>query len=244
MASTLNAVHREWLASGQANRRLAFALLASCIAHAWVLLQDAPRLPDGKVEAPLTLIASLRVPLANAADATANTVERLHRPVVSAIPPLPEPAETQSMPSAPGAVASPALAPTAPMASAALIQPAPAVDAALASAANRDMSASAVSREGLNAYRIALALQARRFKRYPAQARTEGLGGRAEVKLLVGADGRPQAAVLSHSSSHDVLDRAALAMVDASALRVAVPENLRGQAFAVLLPVVFDLSEE
>jgi hypothetical protein len=41
-----------------------------------------------------------------------------------------------------------------------------------------------------------------------------------------------------------VLDRAALTMIDAGALRARLPESLRGKAFAVVLPVVFNLDDE
>jgi hypothetical protein len=33
-------------------------------------------------------------------------------------------------------------------------------------------------------------------------------------------------------------------MIDAGALRARVPENLRGKAFAVALPVVFNLDDQ
>ncbi len=98
--------------------------------------------------------------------------------------------------------------------------------------------------DGLRGYRLALASQARRFKRYPAQAMASGWTGTADVRVEVGADGRPRAAQVVKSSGHESLDRAAIAMIDAGALRARVPDGLRGKAFAVVLPVVFDLSGE
>jgi hypothetical protein len=41
-----------------------------------------------------------------------------------------------------------------------------------------------------------------------------------------------------------VLDRAALVTIDSGALRARLPESLRGKAFAVVLPVVFNLDDE
>jgi hypothetical protein len=41
-----------------------------------------------------------------------------------------------------------------------------------------------------------------------------------------------------------VLARAALTTLDAGALRARLPDSLRGKAFAVVLPVVFNLDEE
>lgn len=98
--------------------------------------------------------------------------------------------------------------------------------------------------EGLRGYRIALATQARRFKRYPAQAMAAGWEGSVEVRLDVGASGVPWPATLARSSGHAALDQSALAMIDAGARRARLPESLRGKAFAVVLPVLFSLDEE
>jgi protein TonB len=98
--------------------------------------------------------------------------------------------------------------------------------------------------DGLRGYRLAVASQARRFKRYPAQAMASGWEGSAEIRVEVGSDGRPRTAAVVRSSGHELLDRAALAMIDAGALRARVPENLRGKAFAVALPVVFNLDDQ
>ncbi|MBV6477245.1 MAG: hypothetical protein MOGDAGHF_02935 [Rhodocyclaceae bacterium] len=56
-------------------------------------------------------------------------------------------------------------------------------------------------------------------------------------------EGAPRQVVLARSSGHDILDRAALAMMSRAAAAAALPDSLRGQAFAVRLPVVFDLAE-
>ena len=98
--------------------------------------------------------------------------------------------------------------------------------------------------DGLRGYRLAVAGQARRFKRYPADARASGRTGSTEVRLEVGGDGTPRPATVSRSSGHDSLDRAALAMIDAGAARARLPDSLRGRDFAVLLPVVFSLDDE
>jgi protein TonB len=97
--------------------------------------------------------------------------------------------------------------------------------------------------DGLRGYRLALATQARRFKRYPPQAMASGWVGTAEIRLELGTDGRPLPALVTRSSGHVSLDRAAQAMIDAGALRASVPDSLRGRAFAVVLPVVFNLDE-
>lgn len=103
---------------------------------------------------------------------------------------------------------------------------------------------SAEALDGLRGYRLAVASQARRFKRYPAEARASGRTGSTEVRLEVGGDGTPRPATVSRSSGHDSLDRAALAMIDAGAARARLPDSLRGRGFTVLLPVVFSLDDE
>jgi protein TonB len=104
--------------------------------------------------------------------------------------------------------------------------------------------ASGEAADGLRGYRLAVAVQARRFKRYPAQAMASGWAGTAEVRIEVGSDGRPRPATIARSSGHEVLDRAALVTIDSGALRARLPESLRGKAFAVVLPVVFNLDDE
>jgi len=48
---------------------------------------------------------------------------------------------------------------------------------------------------------------------------------------------------LNKSSGHEVLDRAAQAMIEAGAERALVPDALQGKAFSLVLPVVFDLND-
>ena len=98
--------------------------------------------------------------------------------------------------------------------------------------------------DGLRGYRLAIATQARRFKRYPAQAMASGWAGSAEIRVEVDSDGQPRATTVTRSSGHEALDRAALTMIEAGALRARLPESLRGKAFAVVLPVVFNLDDE
>lgn len=103
-------------------------------------------------------------------------------------------------------------------------------------------SVASLSADGLRRYRLSLAAQARRFKRYPAQALAAGWAGTAEIRLEIGNDGQ-ESATLSRSSGYAVLDRAAQAMIEQSAQRTPVPEALRGKAFSVVLPVLFDIND-
>jgi periplasmic protein TonB len=94
---------------------------------------------------------------------------------------------------------------------------------------------------GLRQYRLALAGEARRYKRYPEAARRNGLSGVAEVRVAVESVGQERLTELARSSGHAMLDAAALDMMRLAAARTSLPESLRGQRFAVLLPVVFEV---
>ena len=229
-------------------RRLRFAILASLVFHLLLLWPAPPRLPSKES---LLLQASLRpsppAPAAPAAPpppaegaaplpaprppALATKTSDLPRP--TAVPPAlaiaTDPAPPPALVPAPPAPAAVALAPAAGSPSGALLTQA---------------NASGEALDGLRGYRLSVASEARRFKRYPPQAMAAGWAGTAEVRLEVGSDGRPRAATVGRSSGHEPLDRAALTMIDAGALRARLPESLRGRNFAVVLPVVFNLEEE
>ncbi|MDD5247894.1 MAG: TonB family protein [Rhodocyclaceae bacterium] len=98
--------------------------------------------------------------------------------------------------------------------------------------------------DGVRQYRLALAVAARRFKRYPPQALAEEIGGTVEVLVAVSAGGQSQEIALGRSSGHAALDDAALDMMRQAAPRTAVPEALRRHAFVVNLPVIFDVADE
>ena len=237
-------------------RRMRFAVLASLLFHLLLLWPDLPRLPDRES---LLLQATLRSPAPTPAPAPAATAEApppravtpaptiAPRPPVLATkpsdPPRPAPVpEAQAIPPVPAAA--PAPAPT----------PAPVLAPAASAAASAAGSASGVlltqanatgqALDGLRGYRLSVAGEARRFRRYPPRAMAAGWAGTAEVRLEVGDDGRPRPATVGRSSGHDALDRAALSMIDAGALRASLPESLRGKSFAVVLPVVFNLDDE
>ena len=102
----------------------------------------------------------------------------------------------------------------------------------------------AVDADGMRQYRLALASQASRYKRYPARALEANVGGTVEIRVAVATGGLPQEVQLARSSGSDLLDDAALDMIKQAAPRTTVPELLRSRAFVVSLPVVFDLASE
>ncbi len=100
-----------------------------------------------------------------------------------------------------------------------------------------------VDPEGLRHYRLALAREVRRYKRYPAQAIEAGWVGTVELRVSVRSGGIAQTAELARASGHPVLDEAALEMVRRALPATAIPPALQGQAFAIGLPVVFELPD-
>lgn len=97
--------------------------------------------------------------------------------------------------------------------------------------------------DGLRAYRIGLAREARSHRRYPPLARERGWTGTAEVQVDVSRQGLARQILLARSSGHEILDREALSMMSLAAVSAALPDSLRGRDFAVRLPVVFDLAD-
>jgi len=76
--------------------------------------------------------------------------------------------------------------------------------------------------------------------RYPTAARRRGLTGTAHVDLEIAPTGAIGNVVLATSSSHRLLDEAALEAVRALE-RVPFPAGVRPRHLRVRLPVVFDL---
>jgi protein TonB len=109
-------------------------------------------------------------------------------------------------------------------------------------------SASSAPHEGLRAdalreYRLALAIEARRYKRYPPLARERGWEGTVEATVSAGSVAVPLVA-LERSSGHAVLDEQTLEMLRRAVLSTPLPEGLRGRDFRVVVPVRFSLESD
>lgn len=100
-----------------------------------------------------------------------------------------------------------------------------------------------VDAAGLRQYRLALAGELKRHRRYPETARRAGWMGTSEVRVAIDAAGAAPRAELNRSSGHAVLDEAAMQMLRLAAPRIELPDSLRGRSFAVLLPVVFEIED-
>ncbi len=75
---------------------------------------------------------------------------------------------------------------------------------------------------------------------YPTAARRRGLSGTVHLEIAIDATGRLGDVLLVRSSSHALLDDAAL-QAARSLRRVPFPPDVRPRPLRVLLPVVFDL---
>jgi len=75
---------------------------------------------------------------------------------------------------------------------------------------------------------------------YPLAARRQGLTGRVEVDVLLEPTGRVRDVTITASSSHTMLDEAAIEAVR-SITPVPLPDGLPRRPLRVRLPIVFDL---
>lgn len=105
----------------------------------------------------------------------------------------------------------------------------------------RVAQADEVSLDGVRQHRLSLAREARQAKTYPDLARERGTEGVVVVVTTVAGAGLPQVE-LSQSSGSDLLDRAAIDLVELAVRSARMPESLRGQQFALTLPIHYRLS--
>jgi protein TonB len=75
---------------------------------------------------------------------------------------------------------------------------------------------------------------------YPPAARRRGLSGTVDLEIALESTGRVSEVVLVRSSSHTMLDEAAL-QAARNLSRVPFPPDVRPRALRVRLPVVFEL---
>ena len=92
-------------------------------------------------------------------------------------------------------------------------------------------------------YRLSLAREARRFKRYPPLARENLWEGRVLLTLHFAANAAWPVVFLEDSSGHAVLDTQAMEMMASAARLVALPDELRGKAFVISLPIHYRLTD-
>lgn len=230
------------------------ALLVSLLSHlallaSWRLQAERPMLPGGVVQA--TLLAR---PANSRAVASVGAVPPMARPAdlagekSKARPPRRKGAALQSSQAASGVLAPISLsergsrsAPNAQSSSvggeALAVLPEAVERAAVA------VDSSVATADALRQYRLALAREARRYKRYPALARERGWQGTVTVAIEVAPPGAPPRLSIGQSSGNEYLDALAREMVAHALLTADVPNGLQGRAFAIDVPVRYVLEE-
>lgn len=94
-----------------------------------------------------------------------------------------------------------------------------------------------VNGDDLRQYRMALAIDMRRYREFLVSAQTQGWSGQVGIVVHLTASSRPQA-LLEKSSGHASLDGLALTMSMQAVRAVAVPEGLQGKTLR--LPLLLD----
>ena len=118
--------------------------------------------------------------------------------------------------------------------------PAPATEAG----ANSGAGSMAPSADDLRQYRVGLAVNARRYKHYPALAREAGWEGTVEVAVSTfRAQGLPEVSLV-RSSGRSILDQEALSIINKASVVTRMPDGLKGREFRVLLPIEFALDAD
>lgn len=90
------------------------------------------------------------------------------------------------------------------------------------------------------AYLALLRQRVQQSLRYPAPARRRGIAGTVQLEIAIKSDGAIASVAVIASSSHDVLDRAAVEAARALS-RQPFPADVRPRPLKVRLPVVFEL---
>jgi len=76
--------------------------------------------------------------------------------------------------------------------------------------------------------------------RYPASARRRGIGGTVNVEILIYPNGTVGDVLLLDSSTHEVLDTAALDTIR-SLPRMPLPPDVPARPLRIRIPVVFQM---
>lgn len=97
--------------------------------------------------------------------------------------------------------------------------------------------------EGLGEYRLGLAREARRFKRYPSVARENAWTGVVVLMIQGAASSAVPMVSIDQSSGHAVLDAQALEMVEKATRLAPLPVSLMGKRFAISLPIHYRLDD-
>ncbi|WP_300453343.1 TonB family protein [Accumulibacter sp.] len=219
---------------GQPMRRLWLALGVSLLAHVALLVGLPTVLPLRFAAAGSGIQASIKVRDRAIAGETP-------QPVPIGVTPAPSPmaARAKAPVHSPGGGKS--LRQPKPAASATAVAGQAPLSAVTPALGGQAVARAEVNPDDLRQYRVALAVAARRFKRYPPLARENGWQGRVEVELSMSVGEYVPALSVARSSGRSVLDRQALSMIEQASASTVLPESMRGRSFRLLLPIEFSL---
>jgi protein TonB len=242
------------------DRRFGIAVAVSLVAHALILIVFPGLLDHSRSQrlTPAPIVARLAKPLPAAEPPAPEPVrprqEEAPRPVAkpvpapSAPPVLSVPTPAASLPSVQAPVAAPRTAEAVQSAPSVAPNPAPVAKAEPGSGQSVPPAAPPAGDSAdpatIGQYRISVIAAARRFKRYPRIAMDNNWEGKAEVRLVIGADGNIASISIRTPSGFEVLDQQALEMIRRAKPQAPIPAALRGKGFTIDVPVVFSLKEE
>lgn len=222
-----------------ANRRLGFAVLASLLLHALLLVLPLQRELSALIPAEAEpLLARIQRMEPTPTPAAPQAPDRDMRKLA---PQRPEPVLKPAPARAPVAPAPPPAAPAGPAPAPA---PAPVARIDPGAVATDTPPVSAVEAGALERYRQAVMSAAARFKRYPRAAIDNGWEGEVVVLAAIGADGRLASLRVTRSSGHKVLDLQALQMFDNAGRLVPIPAELRGRACELEVRAIYKLRDQ
>lgn len=256
-----------WVNDRPDNRGFTFAIVASLVFHgvlivAWQGMHkpvERPNIAPGPIVARLAAPpkpAVVAEPAPQVSEPPKPRVEEpppspsptVPKPVVKPAPiakPAPVPAKSAPVPAAPPkSAAEPA--PTAPASPAAAPTPATRPDAQPAAPVVPATPAPSDEADAgtLRAYRLAIITAARRYKVYPRVAMDNNWEGKAEVRMVIGANGMIASMTIKTSTGHEILDKAAIGMITKAKPLTPIPAALRGKEFTVDVPVIFSLKDD
>lgn len=248
----------------EANSAFARAVLASIAIHALIILLlpgllDTARPPQkesGPIVARLAQMQSVPVPAPAPEEQPVRGTQTARQPPPQ---PLLQPAQNRHL--AGGGQPAPEAPPASPVPSGPSMvlpavekaQNAPPPERAIAAARVESTpiappaagpAANAADPGTLGQYRIAIISAARRFKTYPRIAMDNGWEGRAEVRMVIDANGTLAAISIRIGSGFEALDQQALEMIRKAKPLAPIPSVLRGKGFTLDIPVLFSLKEE
>ena len=243
------------------NRTFAFAVVASILVHALILLAVPVVLEPLRNQRLSVPPVTARLVQSRPAPAPAPAPEPTPEPRVEEAP---RPARKPTQVTSAQPASAPPVAFTAPVPQVAPVidapraaeptQPAPAAavsappSARLAPASPAPAAASAAGEAAdpltLGQYRIAIITAAKRYKKYPRLAMDNNWEGKAEIRMVIGADGGIASISIRSRSGFEILDQQALEMIRKAKPLAPIPAALRGRGFTVDVPVEFSLKDE